>query len=199
MIQRPLGDPAEQQAPEATDTAGADDEDAGSGAGNDSEQLVEGRAERTLVRPLQPARPRRAGSRTNRYRAVGGAPYPRYDLFSRDAPEAPPEAALCQAATIPSVLGKEPAGANSEEGRGHVVGVAAEGSVAPAGIDGIGTRRANTAALLRRLPDSAWSKVGRHTESGRYTAEDWLQIYADHLENHARQIEANVAAWNGAR
>lgn len=59
--------------------------------------------------------------------------------------------------------------------------------------------RANTAALLRRLPESAWSKVGRHTESGRYSAEDWLRIYADHLENHARQIEANVAAWSMAR
>src|SRR5215470_8808003 len=55
--------------------------------------------------------------------------------------------------------------------------------------------RADTAALIRRLPDAAWRKEGRHTESGRYTAEDWLTIYADHLENHARQIEANVAAW----
>ena len=55
--------------------------------------------------------------------------------------------------------------------------------------------RANTAALLRRLPEAAWSKAGRHTESGRYTAEDWLTIYADHLENHARQIEANLAGW----
>ena len=58
--------------------------------------------------------------------------------------------------------------------------------------------RANTAALLRRLPEAAWSKVGRHTESGRYTAEDWLTIYAEHLENHARQIEANVAAWKAS-
>ena len=66
--------------------------------------------------------------------------------------------------------------------------------VALATVDAV---RANTTALLRRLPESAWSKVGRHTESGRYTAEDWLQIYADHLENHARQIEANVAAWSG--
>src|SRR5712692_3954518 len=65
--------------------------------------------------------------------------------------------------------------------------------VAVLAVDGV---RANTAALLRRLPDSAWAKVGRHSESGRYTAEDWLQIYADHLENHARQIEANVATWN---
>lgn len=55
--------------------------------------------------------------------------------------------------------------------------------------------RADAAALLRRLPDDAWAKVGHHTESGRYTAEDWLKIYADHLEVHARQIETNLAAW----
>jgi hypothetical protein len=55
--------------------------------------------------------------------------------------------------------------------------------------------RANTAALLRRLADEAWRKEGRHTESGRYTAEDWLRIYAEHLEAHARQIDANVTAW----
>lgn len=59
--------------------------------------------------------------------------------------------------------------------------------------------RANTAALLRRLPEAAWGRVGRHTESGRYTAEDWLRIYAEHLEVHARQIEANVAAWRATR
>jgi len=59
--------------------------------------------------------------------------------------------------------------------------------------------RANTTPLLRRMPETAWTKVGRHTESGRYTAEDWLTIYADHLENHARQIEANVAAWTASK
>ena len=59
--------------------------------------------------------------------------------------------------------------------------------------------RANTLALLRRLPDTAWTRVGRHTGSGRYAAEDWLRIYAAHLEDHAAQIEANVAAWTAAR
>jgi DinB family protein len=59
--------------------------------------------------------------------------------------------------------------------------------------------RAGTTALLRTLPDDAWSHEGHHTESGRYTAEDWLTIYAEHLETHARQIEANVAAWNAIR
>jgi len=67
--------------------------------------------------------------------------------------------------------------------------------VALATVDAV---RANTVALLRRLPESAWSKVGRHTESGRYAALDWLEIYAEHLENHARQIEANVAAWKAS-
>jgi hypothetical protein len=56
--------------------------------------------------------------------------------------------------------------------------------------------RANTAVLLRRLTDAAWLREGRHTESGRYTAEDWLRVYAEHLEIHARQIESNVAAWH---
>ena len=55
--------------------------------------------------------------------------------------------------------------------------------------------RANTVVLLRRLPAGAWAKEGRHTESGRYGAEDWLRIYAEHLEGHARQIDQNVAAW----
>jgi hypothetical protein len=55
--------------------------------------------------------------------------------------------------------------------------------------------RANTAVLLRRLPEAAWARAGRHTESGRYSAEDWLAIYAVHLADHARQIEYNLAAW----
>jgi hypothetical protein len=55
--------------------------------------------------------------------------------------------------------------------------------------------RANTVPLLRSLPDSAWDKVGRHTESGAYSGDRWLQIYAGHLEQHSAQIERNVAAW----
>ena len=59
--------------------------------------------------------------------------------------------------------------------------------------------RANTAALLKRLPEQAWSVAGRHTESGSYTAEDWLGIYAEHLEKHSGQIERNLAAWQAAK
>jgi hypothetical protein len=55
--------------------------------------------------------------------------------------------------------------------------------------------RAHTAALLRRLPEQAWSAVGTHTESGRYSAEDWLRIYAEHLEKHSGQIDRNAEEW----
>ena len=58
--------------------------------------------------------------------------------------------------------------------------------------------RGRTVPLLRRLTDADWSKEGRHTESGRYTAEDWLRIYAAHLEGHAKQIERNVEAWTAS-
>ena len=42
--------------------------------------------------------------------------------------------------------------------------------------------RANTAAFLRRLPDSAFGRAGHHTQSGVYTDADWFRIYAEHLE-----------------
>ena len=59
--------------------------------------------------------------------------------------------------------------------------------------------RAHTAEMLRRLPDEAWSKRGRHSETGPYGAEDWLRIYAEHVHRHSEQIERNLAAWRDAR
>jgi hypothetical protein len=56
--------------------------------------------------------------------------------------------------------------------------------------------RAHTVNLLRQLPEAAWLRTGTHTERpGPYSAEDWLQIYAEHLEKHSRQIERNLEAW----
>jgi hypothetical protein len=55
--------------------------------------------------------------------------------------------------------------------------------------------RRRTVPLLRAMSEADWAKEGRHTESGRYTASDWLRIYAAHLEGHARQIERNLEAW----
>ncbi len=57
--------------------------------------------------------------------------------------------------------------------------------------------RAWTLGFIRSLPDAAWSKAGSHTERpGKpYTATDWLGVYAEHLDIHARQIRRNVEAF----
>jgi hypothetical protein len=55
--------------------------------------------------------------------------------------------------------------------------------------------RANTVPILESLTDADWKKVGRHSESGSYGAEDWLRSYGAHLEVHAAQIRRNVEAW----
>ena len=55
--------------------------------------------------------------------------------------------------------------------------------------------RANTVPILKRMTDPDWRRIGRHTESGPYAVEDWLAIYAEHLEKHSRQIERNLTAW----
>lgn len=55
--------------------------------------------------------------------------------------------------------------------------------------------RANTIAMLERMPESIWDRAGRHTDSGDYSAEQWLRIYSEHLEIHVRQIERNVEAF----
>lgn len=58
--------------------------------------------------------------------------------------------------------------------------------------------RANTAPVLHRATDAMWARRGTHTESGRYSAEDWLRTYADHCHDHAGQIERTVEVWKAA-
>ena len=48
--------------------------------------------------------------------------------------------------------------------------------------------RASTAELLERLEEADWGRAGTHTESGPYTMDDWLEIYAAHAFDHAEQI-----------
>jgi hypothetical protein len=48
--------------------------------------------------------------------------------------------------------------------------------------------RNSTVPLLEAMTDEDWMRQGWHTESGLYTAERWLTIYADHAHNHAAQI-----------
>jgi hypothetical protein len=58
--------------------------------------------------------------------------------------------------------------------------------------------RANTVPILRRLTEEDWAASGTHSESGTYSAEDWLKIYAAHLEEHTQQVQAAIAAWEAA-
>src|SRR5512145_814866 len=51
--------------------------------------------------------------------------------------------------------------------------------VAPA-LEAFRGARATTAQLLERMTEEDWRREGTHTESGRYTAEDWLESYAAH-------------------
>jgi hypothetical protein len=58
--------------------------------------------------------------------------------------------------------------------------------------------RANTVPIIEKAPDEAWSRTGTHTESGTYSAEDWLRIYAEHCHEHAEQIDRVVSAWKAS-
>jgi hypothetical protein len=48
--------------------------------------------------------------------------------------------------------------------------------------------RESTVPLLRTLTDDDWNRAGTHSESGPYSVETWLQIYAAHGQDHAEQI-----------
>ena len=62
-----------------------------------------------------------------------------------------------------------------------------ERDIAPA-LDALRGARATTGQLLDSMTEDDWAREGTHSESGRYTASDWLSIYAAHAHNHAAQI-----------
>jgi len=55
-------------------------------------------------------------------------------------------------------------------------------------LDLFRSTRATTAQLFDFMKDADWRREGTHSESGSYSAEDWLKIYAAHGHNHAAQI-----------
>ena len=52
----------------------------------------------------------------------------------------------------------------------------------------LGAVRAASLELLEGLTPAEWQRAGNHTESGRYTVDDWLNIYASHSHDHASQL-----------
>ena len=63
-----------------------------------------------------------------------------------------------------------------------------------ASLEALAAARRSTAELLERLGPAEWAREGTHTESGRYTVETWLEIYAAHGHDHAGQIRRARAA-----
>ena len=62
-----------------------------------------------------------------------------------------------------------------------------ERDMAPA-LEAFRYARASTMQLIPLMNEEDWNRAGTHSESGRYTVEDWLKIYAAHAHNHAGQI-----------
>jgi hypothetical protein len=63
-----------------------------------------------------------------------------------------------------------------------------ERDMAPS-LEAFRAARATTTQLLSLMSEEEWRREGVHSESGRYTPEDWLSIYAAHAHNHAAQIQ----------
>jgi len=62
-----------------------------------------------------------------------------------------------------------------------------EREIAPS-LDAFRAARETTVQILRRMTDADWKRKGTHTESGEYSVDDWLEIYANHAHGHADQI-----------
>jgi DinB family protein len=62
-----------------------------------------------------------------------------------------------------------------------------ERDMAPA-LEAFRCARESTMQVLQLMTDDDWNRAGTHSESGHYTTEDWLRIYAAHAHNHAAQI-----------
>jgi hypothetical protein len=54
--------------------------------------------------------------------------------------------------------------------------------------------RESTGEILDRLTGAQWAREGTHSESGAYSVERWLEIYATHAHKHADQIRKARAA-----
>lgn len=57
------------------------------------------------------------------------------------------------------------------------------------------TQRAASLALIRLLRPADWQRVGFQPEYGEFTAEGWLEHWADHDIVHLNQIEATLRAY----
>lgn len=63
-----------------------------------------------------------------------------------------------------------------------------ERDMAPA-LEAFRYARESTMQVIALMTEDDWKRAGTHSESGAYSTEDWLRIYANHARNHAAQIQ----------
>lgn len=59
--------------------------------------------------------------------------------------------------------------------------------------------RRSTAIILRGLPDDSFKRYGIHTEKGRVTLQEMVDMYIDHLEHHLRFVKSKRSLLGKAR
>lgn len=70
-----------------------------------------------------------------------------------------------------------------------------ERDMAPA-LEAFRVARESTMQIIDLMTEDDWKRSGTHSESGPYSTEDWLRIYAMHAHNHATQIRQLREALN---
>ena len=63
-----------------------------------------------------------------------------------------------------------------------------DGRPIAASLEALKAARATSVEVLERLTEAEWAREGIHSESGPYSVETWLEIYASHAHDHAEQI-----------
>lgn len=66
-------------------------------------------------------------------------------------------------------------------------------------VEGFRRTRAENYDLLKDLPEEAFQRRGTHNERGPLTLLDLLRGYAEHAENHARQIMTVRQAYKASK
>jgi hypothetical protein len=61
-----------------------------------------------------------------------------------------------------------------------------------ASLESVRSSRETSASILEYLTEADWNRTGTHSESGPYSVETWLEIYATHCHDHAEQITRAV-------
>jgi hypothetical protein len=61
-----------------------------------------------------------------------------------------------------------------------------------ASLEALRAARMSSAEIVAAIGEDEWARAGTHSESGAYSVEDWLNIYAAHAHEHAEQIKRAV-------